>query len=103
MKQDDHGRSDIYRALCDDELLAPFMRLPCKENGFDIEGIAALDGRILRGLRRPVISGHEIIVELIFGGRGKRISPGPKNRFRKILPTYLRTATRHGNPRLAGS
>ena len=69
------GREDCYalpftnegslrRRLRNNALLEPFMDLPSKENGLDIEGLAVLGDRLLLGLRGPVIGGFGMIVEL---------------------------------------
>ncbi|MEM7496650.1 MAG: DUF3616 domain-containing protein [Pseudomonadota bacterium] len=60
----DADESVLVEMLAGDPLLAPFMELPSKENGFDIEGIAATAERVWLGLRGPVIRGHAVVVEL---------------------------------------
>jgi hypothetical protein len=50
--------------LHDDEHLAPFLAIPGKDNGFDIEGLAVADGRVFLGLRGPVLRGWAVILEL---------------------------------------
>lgn len=51
--------------LADDPHLAPFLSIPSKDNGFDIEGIAvAPGGRLFLGLRGPVIDGWACVLEL---------------------------------------
>ena len=66
------GSNAIRRRLGKDALLAPFMRAPAKENGFDIEGLAVSGDRVFLGLRGPVISKIAMLVELCVtdGGRG---------------------------------
>jgi hypothetical protein len=54
----------LVEALRDDEHLAPFMHIPNKENGFDIEGIAVRGDRVFLGLRGPVLRGLAVILEL---------------------------------------
>jgi hypothetical protein len=54
----------LRRWLRKDPLLAPFMDLPCKENGFDVEGLAVQGARVWLGLRGPVLRGHAAIVEM---------------------------------------
>jgi hypothetical protein len=59
------GRDDGLRGLLAQEgLLQPFMNIPSKENGFDIEGIAVSGERVFLGLRGPVIASFAIIIEL---------------------------------------
>jgi len=50
--------------LAKDPLIGPFMHVPCKENGFDIEGLAARGDRLWLGMRGPVIGKQAMIVEL---------------------------------------
>jgi hypothetical protein len=60
---DGHGNA-LTEALRDDAHLAPFMLIPGKDNGFDIEGLAVADGRVFLGLRGPVLRGWAVILEL---------------------------------------
>ena len=46
-----------------DEHLERFMSIPCKDNGFDIEGLAVYKERIFIGLRGPVLNGFAVILE----------------------------------------
>lgn len=55
----------LTRALRDDPHLAPFLRIPSKDNGFDIEGLAAAPGgRLFLGLRGPVLDGWACVLEI---------------------------------------
>ncbi|WP_169400821.1 DUF3616 domain-containing protein [Thalassobaculum salexigens] len=58
------GRTAFTKSLAKDIHLGRFMDIPCKENGFDIEGIAARGDRVLLGLRGPVLRGWAVILEL---------------------------------------
>ncbi|WP_354098738.1 DUF3616 domain-containing protein [Bradyrhizobium sp. S3.2.12] len=44
--------------------MSPFIDLPSKENGLDIEALAVAGRRIFLGLRWPVVDSIAIIVEL---------------------------------------
>lgn len=57
-------RGELAKAVRHDEHLAPFLKLPAKENGFDVEGIAVRGRRVLLGLRGPVLRGHAVVLEL---------------------------------------
>lgn len=57
-------RGELAKALKHDPHLKPFFRLPAKENGFDIEGVAALGQRLFLGLRGPVLRGIALILEI---------------------------------------
>jgi hypothetical protein len=74
------GRDEGLRGLLAQEgVLQPFVNLPSKENGLDIEGLAVAGSRVLLGLRGPVIAGMALIVELHLEDAG----PGT------LLPTKI--------------
>jgi hypothetical protein len=57
----------LTQALAEDPHLGAIVRsaLPAKENGFDIEGLAAAaGGRVLLGLRGPVLRGWAVLLEV---------------------------------------
>lgn len=58
------GREDLRRLLRDDEHLGPFLPIPGKDNGLDIEGIAVRADRVYLGLRGPVLRGWAFVLEL---------------------------------------
>jgi hypothetical protein len=47
-----------------DEHLAPFLTIPGKDNGLDVEGIAVQGNRLFLGLRGPVLRGWAVVLEL---------------------------------------
>ena len=55
---------DLRDLLEDDEHLAPFLAVPGKDNGLDVEGIAVRGDRVLLGLRGPVLRGWAFVLEL---------------------------------------
>jgi len=57
-------KGGIFRELREDAHLRHFLRIPGKDNGFDVEGLAVLGERIFVGLRGPVLRGWAIILEL---------------------------------------
>ncbi len=63
-KTDNHNQ--LIAALSEDKHLGPFIkaRIPSKDNGLDIEGLAVCGQRIFLGLRGPVLRGRAIILEL---------------------------------------
>ncbi|HEY2225247.1 DUF3616 domain-containing protein [Actinomycetospora sp.] len=68
------GRRGLFGALADDEHLGPFLGVPGKDNGFDVEGLAVLGEpsevtTVLLGLRGPVLRGWAVILEV-------RVGPG---------------------------
>ena len=54
----------LLDALRADEHIGPFLAIPSKDNGLDIEGLVALPPRLLVGLRGPVLRGWAIVLEL---------------------------------------
>jgi len=64
LKFDRTGNS-LTKSLRHDPLLAPFLGLPDKENGLDIEGLAAAQGKLFLGLRGPVIRGLAVVLEVL--------------------------------------
>ena len=54
-------------ALAKDEHLAPFLDIPGKDNGFDVEGLAVFGDRVFLGLRGPVLRGWATVLGLRVG------------------------------------
>ena len=54
----------LTRALADDPHFGPYMSIPGKDNGFDIEGLAVDGRRLLLGLRGPVLRGWSALIEI---------------------------------------
>lgn len=54
----------LTRALADDPHFGPYMSIPGKDNGFDIEGLAVDGRRLLLGLRGPVLRGWSALLEI---------------------------------------
>ncbi len=75
-------RGYLRKLLAGDPVLGPFLDIPCKENGFDIEGMAVHDNKVWLGLRGPVIGGYAIIIELAVKERrskSRRLKPRKRN------------------------
>ena len=59
------GRGNaLARAFRKHPLLRPFTRVPAKEGGIDVEGIAAFGDRVALGMRGPVVGTHALLVEV---------------------------------------
>jgi hypothetical protein len=58
------GSGALRRFLERSRYLEPFLALPSKENGLDIEGIVVRGTRIFFGLRGPVVDGVAIAAEI---------------------------------------
>lgn len=63
LRGNDQG-NDLTDHLANDKHLQAFLRIPGKDNGFDIEGLAVVDQRIFVGLRGPVLRGWAVIIQL---------------------------------------
>lgn len=57
-------KNRLMRALRDDPHLSPFLEIPGKDNGFDVEGLAADGARLFLGLRGPVLRGWAVVLEV---------------------------------------
>ena len=59
------GKTNVLTdALRFDELLRPYVDLPSKDNGLDVEGLAVQGERVFLGLRGPVLRGWAVMIEL---------------------------------------
>ena len=80
--------SALLDAILDakDPHLAPFVAIPGKDNGFDIEGLAVRGMQVLIGLRGPVLRGWSCLVELHLDADGSELRLKPLDgevRYRK--------------------
>jgi len=73
----DAEHNELTRLLADDPHLGPYLAIPGKDNGFDIEGLAMLDGRMLLGLRGPVLRGWSCLLEIALRVRGEHLRLAP--------------------------
>ncbi|UDM17832.1 DUF3616 domain-containing protein [Vogesella sp. XCS3] len=69
--------NELTALLAEDPQLAPFMAIPGKDNGFDIEGLAAVDGKLLLGLRGPVLRGWSCLLEVRLEARKGELRLAP--------------------------
>ncbi|MFC0252123.1 DUF3616 domain-containing protein [Massilia consociata] len=78
LRGDEHG-NELTALLKDDVHLGPFLAIPGKDNGFDIEGIAVAGKHLLLGLRGPVLRGWAIVIEVapVEDDRPGRLRLGP--------------------------
>jgi hypothetical protein len=59
------GRGDsITDLLRDDPHLAPFLAIPSKDNGIDVEGVSVHGDRLFVGFRGPVLRGWAVLLEV---------------------------------------
>lgn len=62
------GKRSLRRHLSTDRYLKPFLRLPSKENGLDIEGMAKWRNHLLLGLRGPRLDSMAVVVAMELNG-----------------------------------
>ncbi len=67
-----NGGNVLMDAVRLDEHIGPFLSIPSKDNGFDIEGLAVCGNRAFLGLRGPVLGGWAIVIEILL----EDIAPG---------------------------
>lgn len=58
------GPGNLREVLRDDPHLSPFLAVPGKDNGLDIEGIAVRDDRVYLGMRGPVLRGWAFVLQV---------------------------------------
>jgi hypothetical protein len=58
------GNGSLHGFLSSNPLIAPFIHLPSKENGLDIEGLAVRRSRLFIGLRGPLVDSMALVVEV---------------------------------------
>lgn len=88
LKQNKHGNV-LMKKLKKDPLIAPFTRIPAKEGGIDVEGLAVAGNRVALGLRGPVIATHAVLLELM-------IEPRDDGRLKLAEPPYKRLLAMEG-------
>ncbi len=67
----------LTEALADDPHFGPYMAIPGKDNGFDIEGLAVDGHRVLLGLRGPVLRGWSALLEIAVEAREDQLRLAP--------------------------
>ncbi|QRM32533.1 DUF3616 domain-containing protein [Microvirga sp. VF16] len=58
------GESSLRHQLASDAYLSPFLELPSKENGFDVEGLAVSRDHVHLDLRGPLVHSIAVVVSL---------------------------------------
>jgi len=73
----DAQANELTRALADDPHFGPYLAIPGKDNGFDIEGLAVDGRRLLLGLRGPVLRGWSALLEIAVEPKGDQLRMAP--------------------------
>jgi hypothetical protein len=91
------GSGSLRQRLSHDPYIAPFLQLPSKENGLDIEGVCAAGDRLYLGLRGPVVASIALAVELRIGAAGAVGRQRPRLHFLDLGGLGIRDLTRKGS------
>ncbi|MEJ3658832.1 DUF3616 domain-containing protein [Actinomycetes bacterium KLBMP 9759] len=59
------GTTNLADLLAADEHLGPFLSIPSKDNGLDVEGLAVHGQTLYVGLRGPVLRGWAVVLEVL--------------------------------------
>jgi Protein of unknown function (DUF3616) len=89
------GKGSLRKHLVDNDYLKPFIELPSKENGLDIEGFLIHRGAALLGLRGPVIDGFAVVVALTLDKHFE--IDGERLHFLDLGGLGVRDLARHGD------
>lgn len=71
--------NQLLRSLAADDHLKRFLTIPAKDNGLDLEGIAAIGDRLLIGCRGPVVGGWAVMLTVV-----PRVADGRSLRLKKL-------------------
>lgn len=83
----------LWKLLHKDRHFSPFMGVPGKDNGFDVEGLAVSGDRVFLGVRGPVLRGWAAILELRLDGDREtgqlRLRPVPGTKGQRLCKHFL--------------
>ena len=79
----------LTRVLADDPHFGPYMAIPGKDNGFDIEGLAVDGQRLLLGLRGPVLRGWSALLEIAVEAHGDQLRLVPLDESGTLLRKHF--------------
>lgn len=85
----DSQANQLTRALADDPHFGPYMAIPGKDNGFDIEGLVVDGKRLLLGLRGPVLRGWSALLEIEVEAHGDQLRLVPLDESGTLLRKYF--------------
>jgi hypothetical protein len=85
----DAQHNQLTQALADDPHFGPYMSIPGKDNGFDIEGLAIDGKRLLLGLRGPVLRGWSALLEVSVEARNDQLRLAPLDNSGTLLRKHF--------------
>lgn len=81
--------NQLTELLADDPHFGPFLHIPDKDNGLDIEGIAVDGQRLLLGLRGPVLRGWAALLEIRVEAHGDYLCLAPLDQDGTLLRKHF--------------
>ncbi|MBR1034182.1 DUF3616 domain-containing protein [Bradyrhizobium liaoningense] len=90
------GRESLRERLAGDPFIRPFVGLPSKENGLDVEGLAIGKNRLFIGLRGPVVDSIALVAELSLTSANKVSARPPILHFLDLHGLGVRDLTVRG-------
>ena len=85
----DAKSNELMDLLASDPHFGPFMTIPGKDNGFDIEGLAVNGNRLLLGLRGPVLRGWSALLEIAVETRRGYLRLAPLDKSGTLLRKHF--------------
>lgn len=91
------GKRSLRGVLAHDAQIAPFLNIPTKENGLDVEGVVVAGKRLLLGLRGPVIATRAVLLDLPLKTALKNPGKGMRKHFLDLGGLGVRDLSHRGN------
>ena len=79
----------LTRLLAEDMHFGPYMAIPGKDNGLDIEGLAVDGNRLLLGLRGPVLRGWSALLEIAIESRADDLRLAPLDKSGTLIRKHF--------------
>src|SRR5262249_34488217 len=90
------GAGSLRAVLGGNPCIAPFIDLPSKENGLDIEGLCVHGKRLFVGLRGPVVDSIALVIELTLAATTVASSRKPGTHVLGLGGLGIRDLAAHG-------
>jgi hypothetical protein len=91
------GKRSLRGVLARDKQIAPFLKIPTKENGLDVEGVVVARKRLLLGLRGPVIATRAVLLDLPLKTALKDPAKGLRKHFLDLGGLGIRDLSHRGD------
>lgn len=90
------GAGSLRQILRKNRFIKPFIDLPSKENGLDIEGLCVTGRRLFLGLRGPVVDSIALVMEMGVSSSAVVRRSQPVTHFLDLRGLGVRDLTMHG-------